>query len=89
MQTSRCGNAEEIVKWGGGGVVVPGTVTAAGSTHVDVAALARSIETLVGDADARHRLAERGQRAWGERFTWARIAGQYEQLYLEAAGKTA
>jgi glycosyltransferase involved in cell wall biosynthesis len=86
--TTRCGNAEEIVAWSEGGVLVPSSRAPDGTTRVDIATLARSMEELIDNPAARRHLAANGQRAWGERFTWGGIAQQYEQVYRDAVGPT-
>ncbi len=79
--TVACGNAEEIVDWSGGGIVVPTSRRPDGWVDAEPNVMATAIEELIADAPERHRLAETGYKAWQERFTWERIATTYEQLY--------
>lgn len=79
--TVACGNAEEIVDWGQGGVVVPTLGRSDGMVQAKPTVLARAIEDLIVAPGERHRLAEAGHRAWEERFTWEKIALRYEQVY--------
>jgi glycosyltransferase involved in cell wall biosynthesis len=81
--TVACGNAEEIVDWGQGGVVVPTRRRPDGTVHAKPRAMARVIEQLITNAHERHRLAQAGYRAWQEQFSWESIAGRYEQAYQE------
>lgn len=79
--TTACGNAEEIVNWGHGGVVVPTKQHPDDSVEADPDVMARHIEDIIANPTERRRLAESGYKAWQEQFTWEKIAIQYEQLY--------
>jgi glycosyltransferase involved in cell wall biosynthesis len=85
--TAAVGNAEEIARWSGGGVVLPTAQRADGSAVADATAMARALEDLVARPEERERLGEAGHRAWRERFTWDRIAGSYEALYRSLVGQ--
>lgn len=80
------GNAAEIVAWTGGGQLAPATVDPRGFTRADPTALARSMETLVADADRRALLAARGRQAIARRHNWASLALEYEALFLRLVG---
>jgi glycosyltransferase involved in cell wall biosynthesis len=75
-----CGNAEEIAEWTGAGIVVP-SVRRDGRVHAEPEALAAPLERLWHEPDTRRELAERGRAAWLERFTWDRLAAEYERIY--------
>jgi L-malate glycosyltransferase len=79
--SSACGNADEIVAWTDGGVIVPGKKNGDGTVSVEPQAMARMVEKLVADEPARTRMADAGFNAWRDRFTWDRITDEYEQLY--------
>jgi glycosyltransferase involved in cell wall biosynthesis len=79
--STACGNAEEIAAWTGGGVIVPTTRNTDGTVRAEPRAMAGMIEELLRDGGRRRNMAEAGFSAWRERFTWDRIADQYEQLY--------
>lgn len=79
--TVACGNAEEIVNWGGGGIVVWTSCRSDGSVEADPDVMARAIEDLIRSPVERQRLAEAGYRAWRSQFTWEKIAARYEQSY--------
>lgn len=83
------GNAAEIARWSGAGQILPTQKTRKGFSKAKIAASARMLEVMAGDASLRTTLAEAGHRAWLERFTWERIADRYERLYLELAGGNA
>jgi glycosyltransferase involved in cell wall biosynthesis len=82
------GNAAEIARWTGAGVMCPSTVDSKGYTRVDTAVLAGAMSELIGKKDLLQRLGECGQRSWRERFTWEIIAGQYEQLFQQLRGSS-
>ena len=75
------GNAEEIARWTGGGEICPAPRDALGYTHVEPHVLAEHVQALAADRGRLKRLGETGRRNWLERFTWAKIADQYEALF--------
>ncbi len=80
------GNAVEIARWSDGGRILPTRKTRKGFSKARIGPSARMLEDLAGDAALRASLADAGHRAWRERFTWERIAGSYERLYLDLVG---
>lgn len=74
------GNAEEIARWTGGGVICPAATDEQGYTRVDPSVLAREMRRLMNDADTRARLAAAGKARWRDSFTWKAIASQYEAI---------
>lgn len=80
------GNAAEIARWGGGGRLLPTERLARGRVGGDPGDTAGALEELLGDERERLRLGEGGRHAWEQRFTWAKIADRYEQLYEELVG---
>ena len=79
--TSEAGNASEIARWTGAGVVVPTSPRRDGSVAVAVPAMSRTIERLLADSAERQHLAEAGYAAWKRSFTWETLATQYERVY--------
>ena len=79
--TTACGNAEEIVNWTNGGIVIPTVRRSNGYAEASPHSMAHAIEDLLNDPKERARLGEAGYRSWLEHFTWEKIAAQYEQLY--------
>lgn len=82
--TSEAGNAKEIVSWSGAGVVMP-TVTEQGGYalgYVTIKPAVRMLEELAADGPRRQALGAAGFKAWQERFSWEKIARDYEALYL-------
>ncbi|MGD0272597.1 MAG: glycosyltransferase family 4 protein [Gaiellaceae bacterium] len=78
------GNAAEIASWSGGGVVLPSGKDGRGYTTAGAAVLADGIEALLADRTRLAKLGSAGHAAWRKRFTWERIAQQYEQVYKRA-----
>mgnify|MGYP001070293453 CR=1 FL=1 len=79
--TTACGNAEEIVNWTNGGIVIPTVRRSDGYVEASSRSMAYAIEYLLNDPQERARLGEAGYRSWFQRFTWEKIVVQYEQLY--------
>jgi glycosyltransferase involved in cell wall biosynthesis len=85
--TVNVGNALEIAQWTGAGVVCPSNVDTKGYTRVDEEVLAQSMASLMKQKDLLETLGAIGKRNWHERFTWEKIADQYEQLFSELVQK--
>ncbi len=83
-----CGNSAEIAQRGGG-IVVPTRMRADGFVEADPRQLAREIEQLVLDPQRRRTMATAGHQAWKQRFTWEKIAKEYETLYENVVGARA
>lgn len=79
--TVACGNAEEIVNWGHGGIVIPTIQRPNGRVDAYPEVMAKAIESLINDPEVGQGLAETGYNAWKERFTWEKIALEYERVY--------
>jgi glycosyltransferase involved in cell wall biosynthesis len=77
------GNASEIIRWTGGGRLLPGVRSndREGSVQADVEAGAHCLDELMADQQAREQMATNAHETWVRHFTWSRIAEQYEQLY--------
>jgi glycosyltransferase involved in cell wall biosynthesis len=85
--TVACGNAEELAKWGGGGIVIPTEYRADGSATAGPTTMARAIEQLILNASERQCMGDAGYRAWIRGFSWERIAIRYEELYHSAVDR--
>lgn len=77
------GNASEITEWTGAGVICPSSVDAKGYTRVDKEVLAQLMAKLMIQKKLLENLGSTGKRNWQERFTWRKIAIQYEKLFYE------
>jgi glycosyltransferase involved in cell wall biosynthesis len=74
------GNAEEIARWTGGGIICPAAKDERGYTRVDPSVLAREMERCMGDPDMLARIGAAGKESWRQKFTWQVIAPQYEAI---------
>lgn len=86
--TSDVGNSAEIVKWSGGsGIVLPTDKDKQGFVRVRILGSVKILEEIYHNPIQRSKMAAAGFRAWKRRFTWEKIAEQYEKLYFELAKK--
>jgi glycosyltransferase involved in cell wall biosynthesis len=53
-----------------------------GYVRTDAAVMAKVMEELLADRTGLKRLRDAGVENWKRRFTWEKIAVQYEELYL-------
>lgn len=74
------GNAEEIVRWTGGGVICPAERDEKGYTRVDPKILAEHMARLAKDRPQLDKLGATGKKNWSERFTWDKIVVEYEKV---------
>ncbi len=78
------GNAREIVRWTGGGIVCDAINGATGDLRPNPALLARKIEALASDPALMAELGSAGRRSFLEQgFSWAAIADRYELILSE------
>jgi len=84
----KVGNAEEIARWTGAGVMCPSTVDERGYTRVDEDVLAQSMAELMQQKDRLATLGAAGKKNWSEGYTWKTIAIQYEQLFQQLLKKS-
>jgi glycosyltransferase involved in cell wall biosynthesis len=81
------GNAAEIAQWSGGGRILPTDIDTKGYAHADIVASAKMLTSLLQDKNAREMLATKGHAAWRSRFTWGKIADQYEEMFRDLVEK--
>ena len=79
------GNAEEIVRWTGGGILCEADKDERGYTRVDPATLAVAMARCVMDREGLRRLGATARQRWHDCFTWKVVAGYYEDIL---AGRT-
>ena len=77
------GNAAEIIRWTGGGRLLPGKRINDRQCRVqaDVQAGARELDALMADRDRRLHMAASAHQALNQHFSWSCITDQYERLY--------
>jgi len=78
------GNSAEIIRWTGGGRLLPGVRKSdrEGSVVADIPESALMLEGIWKDKATREAMAASAHAAWERSFTWEIIADQYEALYL-------
>lgn len=81
------GNAEEIVRWTGGGEVCPAAKDERGYTRVAPEQLAMHIQALLDDPARRKALSEAGRASWRRIYNWAAITSQYEAVLSGKGGE--
>jgi glycosyltransferase involved in cell wall biosynthesis len=74
------GNAEEIARWTGGGIICPAARDERGYTQVDPDGLAREMRRCMDDPHLLARLGETGRTTWLRQFTWQAIVPRYEAI---------
>jgi glycosyltransferase involved in cell wall biosynthesis len=81
--STACGNAAEIAEWTQAGVIVATQPDGNGYVRTGASAIADAIENLLGDRTRLEQLSRSGRQSWEKRFTWERIALEYERVYLK------
>ena len=85
--TSDAGNAKEIIEWSNGaGMLLPTNKDERGYSHVEIQESARILEDSFSDPEKLKDMAENGFNQWKKRFTWEKIAKEYENLYRQMHG---
>ena len=79
------GNADEIVRWTGGGMLCEATKDGGGYTRVDPGTLAEAMARCMKDRETLSRLGATARERWRSHFTWKIVAGYYEDIL---AGRT-
>ncbi|MEP6957175.1 MAG: glycosyltransferase family 4 protein [Nitrospirota bacterium] len=79
------GNAVEIARWTGAGVICPAPQDGRGYTKVDSKILGEYWSRLVKDRANLRQLGAAGKEKWAERFTWQDITEKYEQVFRKVS----
>ena len=58
-------------------------------TPVEAGAVAEALAAMLGDADGRRAMGERGRRLVAERYTWPQVGEALERLYAEVVSAAA
>jgi glycosyltransferase involved in cell wall biosynthesis len=83
--TGPVGNADEIVRWTGGGMLCEANKDDRGYTRVDPGVLADAMARCMKDREKLRRLGATARERWRRCFTWKIVAGYYEDIL---AGRT-
>jgi L-malate glycosyltransferase len=78
--SAQVGNAGEIAEWTGAGMIGPSVIDKKGYTRIDSKQFTERWVQLMNDKEGRRELGRNGKRNWAARFTWERIAQQYEDV---------
>ncbi len=81
--SSDSGNAPEIAKWTGGGLILPTTVDQNGFSFVKIEESAQVLRSVYQNASQRKEMGERAFDKWKKHFSWEVIAKKYEDLYTK------
>ena len=81
--TSDVGNSKEIIKWSNGGLLLPSKINEDGFCKVDIRKSAKMLEELFSNPQKRSIMGESGFKVWLKKYSWEKIAIQYENLYEE------
>jgi len=79
--TTDVGNAKEIINWSGGGILLPTRKDERGYSFAKVDQSARILEDIYHDLGKRELMRRSGFSVWQKKFTWEKIAQEYEKLY--------
>lgn len=74
------GNANEIVRWTGAGLLCEAAKDSRGYTRVDPATLADAMAHCMRDRETLRSLGATGRNRWRSYFTWKIVAGYYEDI---------
>lgn len=80
--SSEVGNTAEIAQWGGNGFIMPTEKDEIGWGKIKIKESAKLLEEVCSNKNKLKKMGENGYTAWKNKFTWKRIAEQYEKLYL-------
>ncbi|MEI7620360.1 MAG: glycosyltransferase family 4 protein [Candidatus Falkowbacteria bacterium] len=84
--TTDVGNSKEIIEWSQGGLLLPTRKDSRGYSYAQINESADLLKKLHGDKELREKLAESGFKSWQEKFTWEKIAKNYEEQYKKLLG---
>lgn len=79
--TTDVGNTKEIIKWSHSGILLPTTIDKNGFSRAKVSESADILRNIFENPHKRKLMARRGFIAWKKKFTWEKIARNYESLY--------
>ncbi len=74
------GNADEIARWTGGGVICPAPKDDRGYTRADARKFGDEMKRLMDSPAELDAIGKVARERWQEQFTWARITDRYEAI---------
>lgn len=77
------GNTKEISKWTGAGWIMPTIKNAQGFSLPDLRPATNMLKEIMEQENERRLHGEAGRQNWKAKFTWEKIAEDYEKLYLD------
>ena len=83
------GNAEEIARWTGGGIVCPAPVDERGYTRVDPGVLMGEMQRCLESPALLEQVGRTAKKRWREEFTWQAIVPRYEKILSAAQAEPA
>lgn len=81
--STSAGNSSEIAKWTGGGIIVKSHPSHNSRVVADQKDTLIKLTRLAHSPALRKKLGDRARKTWSEKYTWERLAKEYESLYLE------
>lgn len=79
--TTDVGNAQEIIAWTGGGMILPTTKDDQGYSHAIVDQSAQVLRDVVDNKSLQAKLSKAGYAAWNKHYRWDKLTEQYLKLY--------
>jgi glycosyltransferase involved in cell wall biosynthesis len=82
--TSDAGNSAEIIRWSNAGELLPTVkeTDGTGLVFVDIEKSVKMLEDIYKDEEKRKLYAQNGFESWKNKFSWEKIAKEYEKMYL-------
>lgn len=75
------GNSKEIINWTKAGELMPTLINEDGFSYADINESAIILKQLMNDVERRTLLGQNGLKVWSKKYTWEKIAGDYENIY--------
>lgn len=78
---SMAGNSSEIANWTKSGLTIESKVDKSGYTTANIGDAVHAIKKLFDDLPLYERMSKSGRKAWEAKYTWEKIAKEYEKIY--------
>ncbi len=81
--TTEAGNSKEIIEWSNAGQLLPTKiVNQNGNCEAEIPGSVKLLENIYNNKNLGKQLGENGFKAWEDKFSWSKITGEIERLYL-------